>query len=84
MIGSRVMTIFFYKGLTRNLEIGNTPFWVYQISGEWGELGIPNLAQMFLIKCYWMMQNASVTAFTVSELLRENQQVRGDYSSHPD
>ena len=56
----------------------------YQISGEWGELGIPNLAQMFLIKCYWMMQNASVTAFTVSELLRENQQVRGDYSSHPD
>ena len=28
MIGSRVMTIFFYKGLTRNLEIGNTPFWV--------------------------------------------------------
>ena len=23
--GSRVLTIFFYKGLTRNLEIGNTP-----------------------------------------------------------
>ena len=23
--GSRVVTIFFYKGLTRNLEIGNTP-----------------------------------------------------------
>ena len=22
------MTIFFYKGLTRNLEIGNTPIWV--------------------------------------------------------
>ena len=26
-----------------------------------------------LIKCYWMLQNARVTAFTVSEFLRENQ-----------
>ena len=26
--GSRVMIIFFYKRLTRNLEIGNTPVWV--------------------------------------------------------
>ena len=26
--GSGVMTISFYKGLTRNLEIGNTPAWV--------------------------------------------------------
>ena len=43
------------------------------ISGDWGELWIPNLAQMSLIKCYWMLQNARVTAFTISELLRENQ-----------
>ena len=43
------------------------------ISGDWGELGIPNLARMSLIKCYWMLQNSSVTAFTVFELLRENQ-----------
>ena len=28
IIGSAVMTIFFYKGLTRILEIGNTPVWV--------------------------------------------------------
>ena len=28
MTGSGVMTIFVYKGLTRNTEIGNTPFWV--------------------------------------------------------
>ena len=47
------------------------------ISGDWGELWIPNLAQMSLIKCYWMLQNARVTAFTVSELLRENQQDGG-------
>ena len=26
--GPGVMTIFFYKGLTRSLEIGNTPVWV--------------------------------------------------------
>ena len=44
------------------------------ISGDWGELGIPYLARMSLINCYWMLQNARVTAFIVSELLRENQQ----------
>ena len=43
------------------------------ISGDWGELWIPNLARMSLIECYWMLQNARVTAFTVFELLRENQ-----------
>ena len=47
------------------------------ISRDWGESEIPNLAQMSLIKCYWMLQNARVTAFTVSELLRENQQGAG-------
>ena len=73
--GSGVMTISFYKGLTRNLEIGNTPVWV--LSNIWRELGIPNLARTSLIKCYWMLQNARVTAFTVSELLRKNQQGSG-------
>ena len=72
--GSAVMTIFFYKRLTRNSEIGNTPVWVLPNTGDWGKLGIPNLARMSLIKYYWMLQNARVTAFTVSELLRENQQ----------
>ena len=46
------------------------------LSGEWGELGIPNLVRTSLIKSYWMLQNARVTAFTVSELLREYQQGR--------
>ena len=41
---------------------------------DWGKLGIPNLAQMSPIKCYLMLQNARVTAFTISELLREYQQ----------
>ena len=44
------------------------------ISGDWNELGIPNLVWMSLIKSYWLLQNARVTAFTVSELFRENQQ----------
>ena len=70
---SGVMTIYFYKRLTRNSEIGNTTIWVLcPISGDWGELEIPNLTRMFLIKCYWMLQNARFTAFTVSELLKEN------------
>ena len=73
--GSGVMAISFYKGLTRNPEIGNTPSEFCPISGDWGKLEIPNLAQTPLIKCYWMLQNTRVTAFTISELLRENQQV---------
>ena len=47
------------------------------ISGDWNKLGIPNLARMSLIKFYWMLQNAMVTAFTVSESLRENQWMGG-------
>ena len=31
------------------------------------------MARMFLIKCYGMLQNVRATAFTVFELLRENQ-----------
>ena len=43
--------------------------------GDWGELGIPNLGQMSLIKRYWMVWNAKakVAAFIISQLLRENQ-----------
>ena len=32
--GSGIMTIFFYEGLTRNTEIGNTPVWV--LPNIWG------------------------------------------------
>ena len=46
------------------------------ISWDWGKLGIPNLARTSPIKCYWILKNSRVTAFTVSELLRENQQGR--------
>ena len=56
----------------------------YPISGDWDKLGIQNLARMSLIKTYWMLQNPRVTSFTISELLRENQQGRVKLSLHPD
>ena len=43
------------------------------ISGDWDKLWVPNLARMSLIECYWMLQNSRVAAFTVFDLLRENQ-----------
>ena len=44
-----------------------------QYLGDCGELGIPNLARMSLMKYYRMFLNVRVTAFTAFELLRENQ-----------
>ena len=29
---------------------------VFPIPGDWSKLGIPNLAQMSLMKCYWMLR----------------------------
>ena len=55
---------------------------VCPISGDWNKLWIPNLAQMSLTECYWMLQNSRVTAFTIFELLRENQ-LGGKISPHP-
>ena len=68
MTGYGVMTIFVYKGLTRSPEIGNIHVWV--LSNIWRLLRIPKLVRMSLIKSYWMLQNAKVTAFSDSELLR--------------
>ena len=59
----------------RKLEVSPHEFWL--ISGDWGKLKIPNLAWMFLMKCYWMLQNTRAITFIVSELLKENQQGRG-------
>ena len=66
------MTIFSYKGWPeiRKSEISLSE--VCPIFEDCGELELPNLAHMSLIKCYWMLQNARTTAFTISELLREN------------
>ena len=42
-------------------EIWILDFW--PISGDWGELGIPNLAEMSLVKGYWMLENASYSFY---------------------
>ena len=43
---------------------------------ETGRVRDTKLVRMSLMKCHGMLQNARVTAFTISELLRENQQGR--------
>ena len=83
IVGSGVMTISFYKGLTRNSENGNTPSDFCPLSGDWDELGLPNLTRTPLIKCYWMLPNARVTAFTVY-LLKNNQEGGKTTPLHPD
>ena len=55
----------------RNTEKPTSEF--CPVSGDWNQLWIPNLARMSLIECYWMLQNSRVIAFSVFELLRENQ-----------
>ena len=73
------MTIFFYKGLEieRNAEIGSALVWseFSSISGDSGELRIPNLARMSLIKCYWILQGYSYNRFWV---IKGNQQGGGE------
>ena len=54
------------------MEIAPSEFCL--ISRDWGKIGPPNLARTYLRKSYYMLQNARVIAFTVSELSRENQQ----------
>ena len=49
-------------------------YWFKFLSGYYNGLEIPNLAQLSLIKSHKMLQTARVTAFAVSELLRQNQQ----------
>ena len=66
------MTVFVYKGLIKIPKIGTLPSEFFPMAGDWVKLGIPNLSRMSLIKIQLTLQNAKVTASTVSELLREN------------
>ena len=56
----------------RKLEI--PPFEFCPLSGDYGKLEILNLVQTPLIKSHWMLQNARVTAFIVSEVFWNNHQ----------
>ena len=60
--GSRIMSISLIRDWP---EIGKSeipPSEFCPISGDWGQFWIPYLAQMSLIKSYWMLQNSRVTA----------------------
>ena len=81
------MTILFYKGLTGNSEIGNTPVSVLLNIGVLGQVQNTKYGTDVSNKMLLKIQNARVTAFTISELLRENQQGGGGvklHHSHPD
>ena len=55
--------LLYFLFLTRNPEIGKPRSEFCGISGDWGQLGMPNLARTSLIKCYWILKNISVSAF---------------------
>ena len=84
-ISSLVLELWQFS-FTRNRKSETPPSEFCPISEDWGELWIPTPAQMSLIECYWMLQISRVTAFTVFELLRENQLERGwvKFPHHPD
>ena len=80
-ISSLVLELWQFSFIKDWQEIRKSEIPLYEfcpISGDWGELWIPNLARMSLTECYWMHQNSRVTAFTVFELLRENQRTGGN------
>ena len=60
------MTIFLYKDLTRNPEIRNTPFRVFPNTWRLGQAKDTKFGMNVYIR---------VIAFSISESLRENQQV---------
>ena len=79
--GSGIMTNFFLRDWTEIRKSEIPPSEVCPMYGDWDELRISNLTRMSLIKCCWMPQNSRVTAFTVFELLSENQ-LEGDKTTH--
>ena len=71
--GSGIMTIFFYQGLTRNSEIGNTHVWVlpniWRLTRVMDTKFDINVSKRMLLNAV----TERVTVFSVFELLRENQ-----------
>ena len=72
--GSEVMTISFYKGLTRNSEIGKTHVWVLPNIWRLGRVRNTKSGTNISNKILLNATNGTVKAFTISEPLRENQQ----------
>ena len=72
--GSGVTTNLFIRDWQEIRESEIQPPEFCSIPGDYGELGLPNFAVMFLMKIQLMLQIVRFTVFTVSALLRENQE----------
>ena len=73
---SGIMTIFFYKGLTRNPEIGNTPVWDLPNIWRLGQVIDTKFGTNIFNKILLNAAKFRVTALTVFELLREKKFIR--------
>ena len=56
--GSGVMTFSFIRDWPEILKLVMPPSEFFTISGDLGELWVPNLTRMSLMKKYWMLQNS--------------------------
>ena len=61
---SCLVSLYFYKGLTRNSEIGNTPVWVLPSICILGQVRDTKFGIDVSNKIWLMLQNASGIAFT--------------------
>ena len=68
------MTIYFFKGLTRNPEIGNTPIWVLFNIWRLGQVRNTKFGMDVFNKILLNAANCQGYNFTLSKLLKENQQ----------
>ena len=73
------MTIFLYKGLTRNPEIRNTPIWVLPNTWRLGQARDTKFDTNVSNEILLNPAKTKITGITIFELLRENQQGGGDY-----
>ena len=82
--GSRFMATFFYKGLTKNLKIGNNPVWV--LPNIWRLERVINTKFGTNVSNRILLSAAKFQGYTFTELLRENQLGVGKITPalHPD
>lgn len=66
------MIIYFYKGLTTNVETGNAPAWVLPKILGLGQVKGKKYGTCVSYEMLLDDGNARVAAFTVSDLLRQN------------
>ena len=72
------MKIFVYKGLTRNPEIGNTSISIFSNLWRLGQVRDNKFDKNVSNKMLLNAVISRLTAFIISELLKENQQGGGE------